>query len=95
MLVIEASLFGDNERICLQLDHGAALFGSKLFVQRHANNTETVLFTMFFAFVLYGHKAEGSNMTAYEYEANQCTFWTGCTGVSRKRLLMSNNASLW
>ena len=34
-------------------------------MQRDANNTETVLFTIFFAFVLYGHKAGECNMTTY------------------------------
>ena len=54
--------------------------------QRDANNTETVLFTMSFAFVLYGHKAEECNMTwPLANEANRCTFWTSCTGVSWKR----------
>ena len=32
---------------------------------RDKNNNETVLFSMFFAFVLYGHKAEECNMTTY------------------------------
>ena len=34
-------------------------------MKRDANNTKTVIFTIFFAFVLYGHKAEECNMTAY------------------------------
>ena len=41
---------------------------------------------MLFAFVLYGHKAEECNMTLpIAHEANRCTFWTSCTGVSWKR----------
>ena len=54
---------------------------------RDANNTETVLFTMFFAFVLYGHKTEECNMTwAIPHEANRCTFSRSWNGVSWKRL---------
>ena len=34
-------------------------------MQRDANNTETVLFNMSLAFLLYGHKAEEWNMTTY------------------------------
>ena len=34
-------------------------------MQRHANNTEALLFTMSFAFVLHGHQAEECNMTSY------------------------------
>ena len=64
-LVIETSLFVDNAWLFLQLDHGVAHLSSRSFVQRDANNTETVIFTMFFAFVLYGQKVEQCNMTAY------------------------------
>ena len=59
-------------------------------VQRDANNAETVLFTMSFAFVLYGHKAEESNMTwPVAHEANRCTLWASCTGESWKRHFLS------
>ena len=34
-------------------------------MQRDANNTEIVLFTVFFVFVLHGHKAEECNLTTY------------------------------
>ena len=34
-------------------------------MQRDANNVETVLFSMLFAFVLYGHRSEKCNMTAH------------------------------
>ena len=55
------------------------------FVQRDANNIETVLFTMSFAFVLYGHKAEECNMTwPIAHVASRCTVLTKCTGVSWK-----------
>ena len=64
-LVMETSLFVDNAWLWLQLDHGAAHLGSRSFVQRDANNTETVLFTMFFVFLLYGLKGEERNMTSY------------------------------
>ena len=57
---------------------------------RDANNTETVLFTMFFPFVLYGHHAEECNMTGpIAHEANRCTYWTSCTGLSWKRPFLS------
>ena len=47
--------------------------------------TETVLFTMFFTFVLYGHKAEECDVTCpIAHEANRCTFWASCSGVSWK-----------
>ena len=55
-------------------------------LQREANNTETLLFTMSFAFVLHGNKAEERNMTSLlAHETNRCTFWSSCTGVSSKR----------
>ena len=50
-LVMETSLLVDNAWLCLQLDRGAAHLGSRSFVQRDANNTETVLFTIFFTIV--------------------------------------------
>ena len=37
---------------------------------------------MFFSFPLHGHQVEDCNLTAHE--ANRCTFWTSCTGVSWK-----------
>ena len=43
-------------------------------MQRDANNIETVLFTIFFAFVLYGHKAEDCNMTAYSARSQSVHF---------------------
>ena len=39
---------------------------------------------MFFAYVLYGHKAEECDDLGHE--ANRCTFWTSCIGVSWKQL---------
>ena len=82
-----------------QFDDGEAHLGSTSFVQRHANNAETVLFTMSFAFVLYGHKAEEGNMTwPIAHDANPCTFWRSCTGVSHKRhflCIMRNFGYSW
>ena len=41
---------------------------------------------MSFAFVLYRHKEEECNMKwPIANEANRCTFWTSCTGVSWER----------
>ena len=70
-LVMKISSFMYNAWLCLQLDHAAAHLDSRSFVQRDANNTETVLFTMFFAFLLYGHNAKYCNMTwPMAHEAN-------------------------
>ena len=52
-------------------------------VCRDTYNTETVLFTMFLAFVLNGPKS--GTWCPIEHEANRCTFWTSSTGVSWKR----------
>ena len=77
--------FVDNVWLWSQLDHGEAHLGSRSFVQRGANNAETVLFTMLFAFVLYGHKAYKCNITwPIAHEANRCKVWTSCTGGSWK-----------
>ena len=65
-----------------------------LFLQSDANNTETVLFTMFFAFVLYGHKAECNMNWPIGQEVNRYTLWTSCTGVSLKRPFLSTMRSL-
>ena len=62
---METSLFVDNARISSQLDHGVAHLGSRAFVQRDANNTETVLFTIFFVFVPDRHKTGECSMTVY------------------------------
>ena len=87
---METLLFVDNALFCLEMDHGAAHLGCRPFVQRDGNNTETVPFPMFFAFVLYGHKAEECNITwPIAHEVNRCIFWTSCTGVSRKRHFLS------
>ena len=67
-----------------------------LFLQSDANNTETVLFTMFFAFVRYVHKAEERNVTwPKSHEANRCTFRTSCTDASWKRTFLSIMRNLW
>ena len=69
---------------------GAANLGCSSFVQRDGNNTETVPFPMFFAFVLYGNKAEECNIAwPIAHEVNRCIFWTSCTAVSRKRSFLS------
>ena len=78
-LVFETSLFVDNSWLWLMLDHGAAHLCSRSFLQRDANKTEKVLFIMFFAFVLNGHKAEECNPCPRGQE-----FWTSCTGVPWK-----------
>ena len=46
-------------------DHGAVHLGSRSFVQRGENSIEPVLFSMSFAFMPYGHKADECNMTSY------------------------------
>ena len=71
-------LFADNVSLWSQFDHLAAHISSRSFVQTDANNTETVLFT------------EECNVTCtLAHEANRCTFWTSCTGVSFKRPFLS------
>ena len=63
---------------------------------RDARNTETMLFTMFLAFVLYGHKADECNMTwPIAHEVHRCTFWTSCTGVSCKRPFLCILRNFW
>ena len=76
--------------IMRQFAYLAAHLGSRSFVHRDANKTETVLFTMFFAFLFYGHYAEECNMTwPIAHDTNRWTFWTSCTGVSWKRPFLS------
>ena len=83
---METFLFVDNARRTLHFDHGAGQLSSRSFLQREANDTETALFNMFFAFMLYGHKADNSNMNwPIAHGANWCTLWPRCTGVSQKR----------
>ena len=85
MLVMETSLLFNDAWHCFQLYQAAAHLGSRSFVQRDANNTETVLFNMCFAFLLYGHEAFFTMCFSFPLHwANRCTFWTSCTGVSRK-----------
>ena len=88
----------DDAWLCLQLDHRAAHLCP--FLQREANNTETVFFTMFFAFVIYRPRSVTCLGTCNMpwHEANRCSFWTSCTGVSRKRIffsIMRNFAYNW
>ena len=62
---------------------------------RDENITETVPFTMFFAFVLYGHKAEECNITwPIAQEADRCTFWTSYSGLMETSFLV-HNAQHW
>ena len=64
-------------------------------MQRDANNTKTVLFTMFFAFMLYGHMTEECNISwPIAGEAVRCTFWTSCSGFIKTSFLV-HNAHLW
>ena len=61
-----------------------------------ASNTETVLFTMFLAFVFYWHKAEECNITwPITHQRYRCTFWTSCTGVSWKRPFVFILRNFW
>ena len=88
ILDIVLLLHGNFVRLCLQLFRGH--------FSGDAYNTETVLFTMFFAFVLYTPR----NMTWLPIadETNRSTFWTSCTGVSWKRpflCMMSNFGYSW
>ena len=79
-------------------DHGAVHLGSRSFVQRGENSIEPVLFSMSFAFMPYGHKADECNMTCpIAHEANRCTFLISCT-VSWKRpflLILRNFGHSW
>ena len=81
----------ENAWHCLQLDHLATHLGSRSFVQRDANNSETVLFTMFFAFVLHGHKSYQCNISwPVAHEADRWTFWTSCSGFMETPILVHN-----
>ena len=63
-------------------------------VQRDANKTDTVLSTLFFAFVLYGNKVECKMTWPVAHEGNRCTFWTSCTDVTETSFL-EHNEQLW
>ena len=64
-------------------------------MQRDANNTETVLFLMFFAFVPYLYKAEECGLTCpIAHEVNRCTFWISCNGVIETSILV-HDLKLW
>ena len=90
---METSYFVVNAWLCIQLDHGAAHLGAKSFFQRDVHNTETVLFTIIFSFLLYGPRSVTRQPIAHE--VNRCTFWTSCTFVSWKRPLLCMMHNFW
>ena len=60
-------------------------------MQRDANNIETVLSTIFFAFVLHEHKPEECSINwPMAHEADRCTFWISCSGFMETPLLVHN-----
>ena len=65
-------------------------------MQRDAHYTETVLFTMFLAFLLYEHETEACNMTwPMAHEVNRYTFWKSCTLSSWKRPFLYIMRNFW
>ena len=62
---------------------------------RDAKNAETVLFTMSFAFVLYGHKAEESNMTTCSARGESVDIVDKLHWCIMETSFLEHNAQLW